>query len=137
MRFFLAALTLCLLTGYAAAVDPSPPGPQIVELQASDGTSLKATYFVASQPAPGVLLLHQRNRSRKSWEALAAHLAESGMSALTLDMRGMGDSGGTRGDFDRRSDDVDTALQYLASRPGVQRGVIGVGVRDGWALCTL
>jgi dienelactone hydrolase len=133
MRVFLTALAMCLslATPYAGAVNPSPPASRLVELKASDGTLLKATYFEAATPAPGVLLLHQSNRSRKSWDALAARLAESGINAFTLDMRGTGDSGGTRGDFARRSDDVDTALEYLGSQPGVQRGVIGVG-GAGW-----
>lgn len=133
MRFFLTALIICLplAIAYAAPVNPSPPASRLIELKASDGTLLKATFFEAAKPAPAVLLLHQSNRSRKSWDALAVRLAESGISALTLDMRGMGDSGGARGDFGRRSDDVDMALEYLRSQPGVRPGVIGVG-GAGW-----
>src|ERR1700716_3180662 len=41
--------------------------PRVVELKASDGTVLKASYFAAAQPGPGVLLLHQSNRTRKAW----------------------------------------------------------------------
>ena len=32
---------------------------KVVDLTAADGTKLKATYFAAAKPGPGVLLLHQ------------------------------------------------------------------------------
>jgi hypothetical protein len=40
------------------------PVIHLVDLKASDGTILKATYFAAAKPGPGVLLLHQVNRTR-------------------------------------------------------------------------
>jgi hypothetical protein len=39
---------------------------RVVELKAPDGTILKASYFAAAKPGPGVLLLHQFNRTRKA-----------------------------------------------------------------------
>jgi len=39
-----------------------PPAPRIVDLTSPDGTHLKATFFAAVKPGPGVLLLHQCNR---------------------------------------------------------------------------
>jgi hypothetical protein len=35
-----------------------PPAPRVVDLKASDGTVLRASYFAAAKPGPGVLLLH-------------------------------------------------------------------------------
>jgi tetratricopeptide (TPR) repeat protein len=121
-------------TGAAAAAraqqsSPQLPAARMVDLKASDGTPLKASYFEAVRPGPGVLLLHQSNRARKSWDEVAAQLAAAGINTLTLDMRGFGESGGTRGG--PPTDDIDTALQYLSSQPGVQREVIGVG-GAGW-----
>jgi pimeloyl-ACP methyl ester carboxylesterase len=52
-----------------------------------------------------------------------------GINTLTLDMRGFGESGGTR--TGKLTDDIDTAFQYLVSQLGVQRDVIGVG-GAGW-----
>jgi dienelactone hydrolase len=116
---------------------PQPSAPRVVELKASDGTVLKASYFAAAKPGPGVLLLHQFNRTRKAWDDLAGQLAAAGINTLTLDMRGFGESGGTPNtkltDAERakvrtmRPSDVDTAFQYLVSQPGVKRDVIGVG----------
>jgi tetratricopeptide (TPR) repeat protein/uncharacterized damage-inducible protein DinB len=107
-----------------------PPAARVVDLKAADGTILKASYFAAAKPGPGVLLFHQSNRTRKSWDDVATQLAAVGINTLTLDLRGFGESGGTRSG--RLTDrDIDTALQYLVSQPGVKRDVIGVG-GAGW-----
>ena len=121
--------------------DPAQPAPRVVELKAPDGTVLKASYFAAAKPGPGVLLLHQSNRTRQSWDELAGQLAVAGINTLTLDMRGFGESGGTPNDRLTNAEkaqarklwpsDVDTAWQYLVSQPGVQRDAIGVG-GAGW-----
>jgi dienelactone hydrolase len=115
------------------------PAPHVVDLTAPDGVILKATYFGASQPGPGILLLHQCNRQRKVWDDLAAQLAAAGLNVLTVDFRGYGESGGKRPDQvsspqeanqivkEQWPADVDAAFRYLQSQPGVNRGVIGAG----------
>jgi tetratricopeptide (TPR) repeat protein len=107
--------------------------PTVVDLKASDGTVLKASYFAAAKPGPGVLLFHQSNRTRKSWDDVATQLAAVGINTLTLDLRGFGESGGNSKPYNRLTNarDVDTAFQYLVSQPGVKRDVIGVG-GAGW-----
>ena len=55
-----------------------PPAARVVDLKASDGTVLKASYFAVAKPGPGVLLFHQSNRTRKPWDDLAGHLAAVG-----------------------------------------------------------
>ena len=130
---------LLLATPSAAMAQESRPLPlpRVVELKTSDGTPLKASFFAADKPGPGVLLLHQVNRDRKSWEGVAVQLSAAGINTLTLDMRGIGESGGTRweklSDSELRKhwrgwpDDVDTALEFLRSQRGVNRDVIGIG----------
>ena len=100
--------------------------PRVVELKASDGVALKASYFAAATPGPGVLLLHQANRTRSSWNSLAPQLAAAGIHTLTLDLRGFGESGGPRADRKTDTADIETAFQYLISQPGVTRDDIGV-----------
>lgn len=113
------------------------PIPRMVDLRAADGTTLRATYFSAGKPGPGVLLVHQVNRDRKSWNSVAVQLAAAGIHSLTLDMRGIGQSGGTRWEKlsnDELSkhwrgwpEDVEVALQFLSSQPGVDVNTIGLG----------
>src|SRR5258706_59713 len=71
------------------------PAPRVVDLTAPDGTNLKATYFSAGKPGPGILLMHQCNRQRKVWDGFAASLAGAGFNVLTFDFRGFGESSGT------------------------------------------
>src|SRR5580698_10689674 len=99
---------LCLRTAFCllsaalalplACAAQSVPAPRVVELTAPDRIILKATYFGAAQPGPGILLLHQCNRQRKVWDGLAEQLAAAGLNVLTLDFRGYGESGGKNPD---------------------------------------
>jgi dienelactone hydrolase len=125
---------VCVLT-YGASTWSAE---RVVDLTAGDGTKLKASYFAAAKPGPGVLLLHQCNRQRKIWDGLAQQLAAAGINVLTLDYRGYGESDGDRFDklppqeaaqtqAEKWPGDIDTAFQYLVSQPGVTRDVIGVG----------
>ena len=121
----------------AGASQSQMPSPRVIDLKTPDGTILKASYFAAAKPGPGVLLLHQSNRTRKAWDDLAAQLAAAGINTLTLDMRGYGESGSTP--YTQLTDaekaqarkmwpgDLEAAWQYLVSQPGVKRDVIGVG----------
>lgn len=98
-----------------------------MDLKASDGILLKATYFSAAKPGPGVLLFHQSNRTRSSWDDLARQLAAAGINTLEIDSRGHGESGGTREyDSQKWQADLETAFQFLVWQPGVQRDVIGL-----------
>jgi len=131
-------LSIVLPLVLATAVFPLAYAAQrVVDLTAADGTKLKATYFSADTPGPGVLLLHQCNRQRKVWDGLAQQLAASGINVLTLDYRGFGESGGLPVDKATPQQaqeaqakwpgDIDVALQFLESQPGVKHDTIGVG----------
>ena len=135
-RVIQASLLIAVL-GLGAMAE-QPPAVHVVDLKATDGTVLKASYFAAGRPGPGVLLLHQCNRQRKVWDELAGQLAAAGINVLTLDMRGFGESGGTPRDkvppqeeakieAEKWPGDLETAFQYLISQPGVKRDAIGVG----------
>src|SRR5438045_6720105 len=97
-------------TPVPASQQPEPG--RVVELKAADGTILKASYFAAAKPGPGVLLLHQSNRTRDSWDGVAQQLAAAGINTLTLDMRGFGESGGKSKPYNRQTNagDVDIAF---------------------------
>jgi pimeloyl-ACP methyl ester carboxylesterase len=122
------ACVLASLFGFRVSAQ-QVPAPRPVEVRSADGTSLKATFFAAAKPGPGVLLLHQSNRDRKSWSAVAAQLAAAGINTLTLDMRGFGESAGEK--RSRAPEDVDAALEVLRSQAGVNRNMVGLG-GAGW-----
>src|SRR5215813_13058013 len=134
LRVSLLVLVSLLLAVTCAAQTPSS---HVVDLTAADGLHLKATYFPAAKPGPGVLLLHQCNRQRKVWDELATQMSAAGIHVLTLDLRGFGESGGTPNDKltpqqaqaegQKWPSDIDIAFQYLQSQPGVKRDVMGVG----------
>src|SRR5271154_6055818 len=92
-RFTFRFLVMALFGVVCAA--PSLCAQRVVDLTSADGTILKATYFDAGKPGPGVLLLHQCNQQRKVWDGLAEQLAAAGINVLTVDNRGFGESGGT------------------------------------------
>jgi dienelactone hydrolase len=135
-RLILLLLVVFLLT--LATTAQQAPAARVIDLKASDGTVLKATYFAAAKSGPGVLLLHQCNRQRKVWDDLAGQLTAAGINVLTFDLRGFGESGGARFDkltpqenaqvqAEKWPGDIDIAFQYLVSQQGVTRDVIGVG----------
>jgi dienelactone hydrolase len=131
-----AAFLILLLAGIrAAAAEPVTGTPATVA--APDGTKIAVTYYAGEGPGPGILLLHQCNRDRSSWNGLAERLARSGFHVLTMDYRGYGESGGKRhlelpADQQARlttqvwPGDVDAAFAYLRAQPGVIR-VYGAG----------
>jgi sulfatase modifying factor 1 len=139
MRLGISVLLLALVLPFAAFADAA--APRVVDIKSADGTPLKATFYSAGKPGPGVLLLHQGNRTRQSWDELAKQLAAAGINTLTYDMRLHGESGGTPLDkmtpeqhkdlTDRTKDDADAAFRYLSSQPGVQKDDIGIGMA-GW-----
>ncbi|MGQ0722072.1 MAG: dienelactone hydrolase family protein [Candidatus Eiseniibacteriota bacterium] len=110
-----------------------------VDIVAPDGFTLRATYWEAAAPGPGVLLLHQCNRERGSWDALARELAGAGLHVLALDFRGFGEGEGAAS-FREQGEalwplyegDVDRAMDFLISLPHVDSARIGaVGASCG------
>jgi len=135
MKFMKQGQIFFLLVALFLVRNASANTPGIVDLKTPDGTILKGSYFAAAKPGPGVLLFHQSNRTRKSWDELAAQLAAAGIHVLTVDSRAHGESGGKYDNEANRAaywktwwqSDLDTAFQYLSSQPGVNREAIGAG----------
>lgn len=97
-----------------------------MNIVASDGVKLRATYYTPGQPGPGILLLHQCNMDRRSWKMLATALAQRGIHVLTFDYRGYGETPRT-GSGESLATDIDDALEMLISQPGVNKSKIGAG----------
>src|SRR5216110_2830146 len=118
-QFLVIPLILGSLVSLCAARTNSVE--RVVDFKAANGTILKGTYFDAAKPGPGVLLFHQSNRTRKSWDDVARQLAAAGINALTVDT----DPNKTR--KQRWPGELDAALEFLVSQPGVNRDVVGIG----------
>jgi len=110
---------------------------QDADLNAPDGVKIKVSYYSAGKPGLGVLLMHQCNRDRTSWDGLATQMAEAGIHVVALDYRGYGESGAERflslSPEKRTSEvlkwpaDIDVAYQFLLSQPGVDKTRMGAG----------
>lgn len=59
------------VNGLFAECQARPNPERVADLTASDRTKLKATYFGAAKPGPGVLLLHQQPEAHR--RAVPAH----------------------------------------------------------------
>jgi pimeloyl-ACP methyl ester carboxylesterase len=131
-RLALALFIFAVSANAALAQQSQSPAPRTVDLKSAGAASLKATFFSAAKPGPGVILFHQSNRTRASWESLPRQLAAAGINTLTIDERGYGESGGEKkGREAYRGNDLDAAFEYLVSQPGVQPDAIGAG-GAGW-----
>ena len=102
---------------------------QRVSFRTSDGVTIAGTWYEPSvRPAPAVILVHMLGRSRRDWDSLASRLADSGIGALALDLRGHGESSGTTPGEDHSAmvRDIEAARRHLATRSDVQHARIGL-----------
>ena len=126
----------------AVAAAPSMAQSMDVDLMGSDGVTLKGTYSSPGRPGPAMLLIHQCNMDRTSWQGITTQLVEAGIHVLTLDLRGFGDSEGEgmSGGFPnllmKSSGDVDIAFDYLIGKDGVDGSRVGVGGASCGAMLT-
>ena len=114
----------------APAQSSAQPSAADVTLKSPDGITLKATYYPAAQPGPGLVLLHQCNRDRKAWAAFAQAAAARGYHVIAPDFRGFGESEGERFESfqqqgaiiaEKWPGDVDAAFDWLTSQKGVDK----------------
>lgn len=94
---------------------------------AADGTRLAATFYEpGGPPAPGVVLVHMLGRQRDDWAPVAERLQQQGIAALTVDLRGHGGSAGAPTPLAPMAQDVRAAVGWLAGRPEIRPGAIGL-----------
>ena len=106
-----------------------------VTFTAADGFTLQGTFHSAAKGGPGILLLHQCNADRRSYDELAVMLNNAGYNVLSFDFRDFGGSrGGQYTDFssqrqamvEKMPGDVDAALEFLTSQNTVIARALGV-----------
>ncbi len=133
----LRPILVALLLFSASLASSQTASRKDIDIAAPDGTQLRATFFSAGKPGPGVLLLHMCNTTRKSWEPVAVGLSQAGINALTIDNRGFGESGGPRFEDgspevrkklnDQWPADFDAVYQFFVSQGGVDKNRIAAG----------
>jgi dienelactone hydrolase len=131
---FVASGSLAVWIGCAPAAPPS----RAVDIATADGVVLKGTLFAAASRGPAVLLLHQCDDQRTVWDPLGTRLAAAGITALSIDYRGYGESGGTPHDQLANAElaslmstvwprDIDAAFDFLGRQPDVTMARVGAG----------
>ena len=128
---------LAAASAFVVGCARGPTSPTVVDVNTSDGVMLKATVFAAGKPGPAVLMLPQCDEQRKVWDSLGVKLMRNGITAVSVDYRGYGESGGTPHDkialgdlarqmADQWPSDIDSAYALLLRQPGVQATNIGI-----------
>jgi alpha-beta hydrolase superfamily lysophospholipase len=119
-RAFVATV-LVLVAGPAFAAG------RVVNLAATDGTPLVGMFYEASaRPAPAVVLVHMLGRSKEEWAPFAERLQSAGITALAIDLRGHGRSGGSASDLSAMVADVEAAVGWLAAHSSVRPAPVGI-----------
>jgi len=131
----LATIVFALVLSSPAAEAAGRP----VTFSSADGVTIAGEFFeTASRPSPAVLLVHMLTRTRSEWGSLPDRIRDAGISALTIDLRGHGQSSGSAQDLQAMVQDVRAAALWLASRPNVKGDSIAiVGASLGASLALL
>ena len=142
-----------------AAIKPDPPKvtpyldqfPFPVEeipFTARDDTPLAGWFLAAApprgeqpstRPQPTVVLMHGYGGTRDAMLPYASFLSDAGFHVFFFDARGVGNSTGVEVTFgEREKQDVLGALDYLATRPEVDKARIGImGVELGGSVAIM
>src|SRR5262245_30153178 len=118
--------------------DPIAPRP--LSFRGADGGALRADVR-GDDSAPAVLFLHGGGQTRHAWGGSAAALARDGRCAITLDLRGHGESDWAAGEapyrLERFAADLRAVIDQLGRAPalvGASRGgltsLLAVGEAD-------
>jgi len=141
-----------LLVGLLAPVLGQAQSYRTLRLMTADDVGIAAAYYpVAGTNVPATVLVHGFGQSRDEWNAFAPLLQHNGIAALTLDLRGHGQS--TRkvtetgpqvldhktfgaADYPTMLLDINAAVDWLMEQPEVDRKrltLMGAGI--GANLC--
>lgn len=133
-----------------ANAPPSSPTVQTVTIDSADGVILVGTLFEAAKPnSPAVLLLHQWQSDRHSYDDFAKGMQARGFSVLSIDGRGFGEStkrANSSAVTAERTDeavkamlgDVGAAFEFLRKQKNVDPAKVGiVGASYGSSLALI
>lgn len=111
----------------ATTASESSDGSRRLQLRGAGGIALVADAY-GDPAAPSVLLLHGGGQTRHAWGATAGNLAASGLYAVTLDLRGHGESAwADDGNYDITAfaADIHAVASSFATRPALVGASLG------------
>jgi alpha-beta hydrolase superfamily lysophospholipase len=108
-----------------------------ITLTTGDHVQLIGSYYDA--PGDGVILLHQFQRNRESWDPFAKELQQRGLAAIAIDLRGHGESEGSLQafsdqDFQAMLQDAEAAATFLQKREKRVGAIVGASIGANTAL---
>jgi dienelactone hydrolase len=137
-------------SGPALEQPPSGKPYKTVEIDSVDGTPIYGSMYAAEKEnSPALLLLHQWQSDRHSFDDFSARMQQRGFAVLAIDGRGFGESnhhsngsmleaGRTESDVKGMLGDVDAAFNYLSKQPNVDPKRVGiVGASYGSSLAII
>jgi len=137
-RFIVVWILAFFMVSVVQAQDA--PTPAVVTAEAEDGLILQGDFYMPTQSpelgAPAVILMHMLGSSRRGFEPLIPALLEEGYAVLNIDLRGHGDTGGSR-DWQAATTDVQTWLNWLYEQPDIRPdsvSLIGASISSNLAL---
>lgn len=117
---------------------PELLAPQTVTITSTDDVNIVGTLWdVEKNECPAVLLLHQWQGNRHSFEALAKRMRAKGIVVLAIDGRGFGESvkkvdgspvtaGRSENDVTAMVGDVRSAVEFLRARKNINANKVGI-----------
>ena len=122
----LAVLAAGVLAVVYAAPSVSAASARAVSFRAESGRTVNAILVDADQrPAPAVVLLPMLGRTKDDWQGVAQRLADANITSLAIDLPGPTLPSEAK-ELAGWPDDVRAAVSFLAGRPEVRPGAIGV-----------
>ena len=124
-----------------AAISATPAAAdavQTVTIDSPDGVKLVGSLYEASKPnSPALLLLHQWESDRHSFDEFATRMQAQGFAVLSIDGRGFGEStkkadgssvtaGRTDADVKGMLGDVGAAFEFLSKQKNVEPSHVGI-----------
>ncbi len=118
---------------------PLPPGePEEIMVEGAEDLSISGTFYpgAGSAPWPGVILLHMNGGRGQDWSEFAQLLADEGYASLAIDMRGHGQTGGSK-DWELAAEDIQRIWNYFTELEAVDvehTAVVGASIGSSMAL---
>lgn len=136
--------------GNQSSAATKAPAPQRITFESADKVEIVGTFYQSvKENSPAVLMLHQWESNRQSYDEFAKRLQAKGFGVLAIDGRGFGESVKTTDGktvASSRTDeavkgmksDVGAAFDFLAKQKNVDAGKIGiVGASYGSSLAII